>query len=98
MISYLSTDVDSIVDDVTSFEGLNVSFESGNLEQAAKKKKAREKACLQLEKVIIGPQGALTRFVNFMNKEDAERTINMLNGYGYDNLIVRVEWATPRSN
>ncbi|XP_031094700.1 eukaryotic translation initiation factor 3 subunit G [Ipomoea triloba] len=37
-------------------------------------------------------------FVNFVNKEDAQRAINKLNGYGYDNLILRVEWATPRSN
>uniref|UniRef100_A0A5B7AJ81 Eukaryotic translation initiation factor 3 subunit G n=1 Tax=Davidia involucrata TaxID=16924 RepID=A0A5B7AJ81_DAVIN len=36
-------------------------------------------------------------FVNFVNKEDAERAINKLNGYGYDNLILRVEWATPRT-
>ncbi|OVA00299.1 RNA recognition motif domain [Macleaya cordata] len=37
-------------------------------------------------------------FVNFVNKEDAERAINKLNGYGYDNLILKVEWATPRAN
>lgn len=37
-------------------------------------------------------------FVNFVNKEDAERAIMKLNGYGYDNLILRVEWATPRAN
>ncbi|XP_068653790.1 uncharacterized protein [Aristolochia californica] len=37
-------------------------------------------------------------FVNFVNKEDAERAINKLNGYGYDNLILRVEWAAPRAN
>ncbi|KAF5733838.1 eukaryotic translation initiation factor 3G family protein [Tripterygium wilfordii] len=37
-------------------------------------------------------------FVNFVNKEDAERAINKLNGYGYDNLILRVEWATPRAS
>ncbi|XP_065866218.1 uncharacterized protein [Euphorbia lathyris] len=37
-------------------------------------------------------------FVNFVNKDEAERAINKLNGYGYDNLILRVEWATPRSN
>lgn len=37
-------------------------------------------------------------FVNFVNKEDAQRAINKLNGYGYDNLILRVEWATPKTN
>ncbi|PWA99498.1 eukaryotic translation initiation factor 3G1 [Artemisia annua] len=37
-------------------------------------------------------------FVNFVNKDDAERAIIKLNGYGYDNLILRAEWATPRTN
>ncbi|XP_010438145.1 PREDICTED: eukaryotic translation initiation factor 3 subunit G-like [Camelina sativa] len=35
-------------------------------------------------------------FVNFVSREDAQRAINKLNGYGYDNLILGVEWATPR--
>ncbi|KAL6559433.1 hypothetical protein OROGR_004550 [Orobanche gracilis] len=37
-------------------------------------------------------------FVNFVNRDEAERAINKLNGYGYDNLILKVEWAAPRSN
>eukprot|EP00249_Psilotum_nudum_P012189 c23632_g1_i1 orf=407-1291(-) len=37
-------------------------------------------------------------FINFINREDAVRAINKLDGYGYDNLILRVEWATPRSD
>ncbi|KAL7120023.1 hypothetical protein ACP275_02G097800 [Erythranthe tilingii] len=37
-------------------------------------------------------------FVNFVSREDGERAINKLNGYGYDNLILRVEWAAPRAN
>ena len=37
-------------------------------------------------------------FVNVLNREDAERAIKLLNGYGYDNLILRLEWAAPRTN
>ncbi|KAF9604453.1 hypothetical protein IFM89_006735, partial [Coptis chinensis] len=32
-------------------------------------------------------------FVNFVHKGDTEKAIAKLNGYGYDNLILRVEWA-----
>ena len=37
-------------------------------------------------------------FVNFVHREDGERAIKSLNGYGYDNLILCVDWAAPRSN
>ncbi|KAK4338123.1 hypothetical protein RND71_042610 [Anisodus tanguticus] len=50
--------------------------------------------------VAIDQKTAMSRgfgFVNFVNREDAERAINKLNGYGYDNLILRVEWAAPRA-
>jgi len=36
-------------------------------------------------------------FINFVNREDAQRAIDKLDGYGYDNLILRVEWAAPRA-
>lgn len=51
--------------------------------------------------VAIDQKTSMSRgfgFVNFVNREDAERAIKKLNGYGYDNLILRVEWATPRAN
>lgn len=35
-------------------------------------------------------------FVNFTHKDDGQRAINKLNGFGYDNLILKVEWAAPR--
>ena len=35
-------------------------------------------------------------FVNFVNKDDAQRAIDKLDGYGYDSLILRVEGAAPR--
>jgi translation initiation factor 3 subunit G len=37
-------------------------------------------------------------FVNFVSREDAERAIKTLNGYGYDNLILSVDWAAPRAS
>ncbi|MCL7041648.1 hypothetical protein MKW94_021145 [Papaver nudicaule] len=37
-------------------------------------------------------------FVNFVHKEDAERAIAEMNGYGYDHLLLHVGWAAPRSS
>ncbi|XP_062516210.1 eukaryotic translation initiation factor 3 subunit G-like [Corticium candelabrum] len=37
-------------------------------------------------------------FVNYHHKEDAARAIQALNGYGYDHLILSVEWARPSPN
>eukprot|EP00823_Brevimastigomonas_motovehiculus_P006453 TRINITY_DN5337_c0_g1_i1.p1 TRINITY_DN5337_c0_g1~~TRINITY_DN5337_c0_g1_i1.p1 ORF type:complete len:364 (+),score=110.85 TRINITY_DN5337_c0_g1_i1:66-1157(+) len=35
-------------------------------------------------------------FINFDTKASAEEAIRKLDGYGYDNLILQVEWAKPR--
>lgn len=32
-------------------------------------------------------------FVSYKRREDAERAIKTLNGYGYDHLILTVEWS-----
>lgn len=34
-------------------------------------------------------------FVSFVYREDAERALNKLQGYGYDHLILKLEWAKP---
>ena len=34
-------------------------------------------------------------FIHFSNKDDAWSAIANLNGYGYDHLILKVEWAKP---
>lgn len=33
-------------------------------------------------------------FVSFSTKEEAQKAIKVLNGYGYDNLILKVEWSS----
>jgi len=35
-------------------------------------------------------------FITYYNKEDAQRAIDRLNGHGYDNLILHVQFAKPR--
>jgi len=37
-------------------------------------------------------------FVNYYKKEDAMKAISYLNGYGYDHLILSVEWAKPSTD
>lgn len=34
-------------------------------------------------------------FVSFIHKEHAQRAIDKLSGYGYDHLILHLEWAKP---
>jgi translation initiation factor 3 subunit G len=36
-------------------------------------------------------------FISFAKREDAQRAINTLNGYGYDHLILSVEWSKPQN-
>ncbi|KAL5717964.1 hypothetical protein ACHQM5_010912 [Ranunculus cassubicifolius] len=36
-------------------------------------------------------------FINFIHRDDAQVAIDKLNGYGYANLILEVDWATPRT-
>mmetsp|Transcript_26107 Transcript_26107/g.66610 ORF Transcript_26107/g.66610 Transcript_26107/m.66610 type:complete len:307 (-) Transcript_26107:124-1044(-) len=36
-------------------------------------------------------------FVTYYNRQDAERAIARLNGHGYDNLILQVQFAKPRA-
>jgi len=34
-------------------------------------------------------------FINFVHRDDAEKALAKLNGYGYHHLILHVEWAKP---
>lgn len=35
-------------------------------------------------------------FVSFATKDEAQRAIDLLNGHGFDNLIIKCEWAKER--
>jgi len=35
-------------------------------------------------------------FVEYFDREEAQKAINKLNGHGYDNRILQVQWARPR--
>jgi translation initiation factor 3 subunit G len=34
-------------------------------------------------------------YVHFLNRDDAVRAIDTLNGFGYDHLILKAEWSKP---
>jgi len=36
-------------------------------------------------------------FVTYYSREDGQKAMNKLNGHGYDNLILQVQWAKPRA-
>ena len=36
-------------------------------------------------------------FVSFVHKEDAARAMEKLQGFGYDHLILKLEWARPNA-
>jgi len=36
-------------------------------------------------------------FVSFVNKDDAAKAMEALQGYGYDHLILKLEWARPNA-
>jgi len=35
-------------------------------------------------------------FINYANRDDAQKAIDAMNGYGYDHLILSVEWSENR--
>merc|ERR1719450_671531 len=57
--------------------------------------------CGRLQRVFLAKdmttfQSKGFAFITYYNREDAQRAIDKLNGHGYDNLILQVNWAKPR--
>lgn len=46
-----------------------------------------------LKMTIKEPRGFA--YIAYANHEDAEKAMNRLQGYGYDHLIIKLEWAKP---
>lgn len=55
-------------------------------------------ARVYLAKDKITNQSKGFAFVSYIKREDAARAIQSLSGYGYDHLILNVEWAKPSTN
>jgi len=55
-------------------------------------------ARVYLAKDKITNQSKGFAFVSYIKREDAARAIRSLQGYGYDHLILNVEWAKPSNN
>uniref|UniRef100_A0A8C5ZQU4 Eukaryotic translation initiation factor 3 subunit G N-terminal domain-containing protein n=1 Tax=Marmota marmota marmota TaxID=9994 RepID=A0A8C5ZQU4_MARMA len=47
--------------------------------------------------VVVGWGGGFA-FISFHRREDAARAIAGVSGFGYDHLILNVEWAKPSTN
>mmetsp|Transcript_71272 Transcript_71272/g.230821 ORF Transcript_71272/g.230821 Transcript_71272/m.230821 type:complete len:307 (-) Transcript_71272:268-1188(-) len=50
-----------------------------------------------LAKDMVTFQSRGFAFVTYYSREDAQRAIDKLNGHGYDNLILQVQFAKPRA-
>jgi len=55
-------------------------------------------ARVYLAKDKITNQSKGFAFVSYVKREDAARAVSNLNGFGYDHLILSVEWAKPSTN
>jgi len=58
--------------------------------------------CGRLQRVYLAKDATtgLSRgfaFVTYYQRDDAQRAIDKLNGHGYDNLILQVQWAKPKA-
>lgn len=73
---------------------LSESTEETDLEQLVKPFGQTSKLFLARDKTTNLCKGFA--YVHFKNKEDGERAIQKLNGYGYDHLILSADWSKPQ--
>jgi translation initiation factor 3 subunit G len=83
----------AVNDDITTIRVTNLSEETreGDLNTMFQKFGKVGRIHLVKDKLTGASRGFA--FVTFVNKQDAQNAINEIDGQGWDNLIVRVEWA-----
>lgn len=75
---------------------LSESMTEADLEELVKKIGPHSKMYLARDKSTGLCKGFA--YVHFKYKKDAATAIELLNGHGYDHLILSVEWSKPQSN
>ena len=82
-------------DDTTAIRisNLSESTTDADLEELVKPFGAIQKLYLAKEKNTNSCKGFA--YVHFKNRSEAALAISKLNGYGYDHLILNVDWSKP---
>lgn len=84
-------------DDSTNIRisNLSESMVEADLEELVKKVGPHQKMYLARDRVTGLCKGFA--YVTFKLRKDAARAIQLLNGHGYDHLILNVEWSKPQT-
>lgn len=75
---------------------LSESMTEADLEELVKKIGPQNKMYLARDKITGLCKGFA--YVHFKQRKDAAAAIEILNGHGYDHLILNVEWSKPQTN
>jgi translation initiation factor 3 subunit G len=85
------------VDDLNTIRVTNLSGNTteADLQELFEKYGRISRVYLAKDKETLQSRGFA--FVSFVSKDDAARAMNELQGYGYDHLILKLEWARPNA-
>ena len=85
------------VDDLNTIRVTNISGNTteADLQELFEKYGRISRVYLAKDKETLQSRGFA--FVSFVSKDDAARAMEELQGYGYDHLILKLEWARPNA-
>lgn len=84
-------------DDMTNIRisNLSESMTENDLEDLVRKIGPYQKIYLARDRISGLCKGFA--YVTFKHRNDAAKAIQLLNGHGYDHLILNVEWSKPQT-